>query len=134
LVATFLDLPGWRAEMDGVPIPITNGEDQLIRVTAPGEGVLKLSFEPYSDRYLMASFLLACLAATLVPFLLAGSKPRSGEVRSNADGPAPLDEGSRGPAGTAQLELLDGHREEVEANPMDRSGNAIRIPPHRGNR
>jgi hypothetical protein len=76
VVATFVALPGWKAFLDGVPVPIERGEDQFIQVVVPpgaappapdappdGSRVLALKYEPYTD---------ACLLGLLALSLLAG--------------------------------------------------------------
>jgi hypothetical protein len=68
VVVTFVKRPGWKAFLDGRPVPIRAGEDSFMRISAEGGRSLRLVYEPFSDRYLWGSLLLSLALAAGLAF------------------------------------------------------------------
>jgi hypothetical protein len=73
VVATFLARPGWKAFINGQPVPVRASEDHFIQVEAgPGRDWqrLRLKYEPYSNAYLIGCFILSLGGAGLLCWVL----------------------------------------------------------------
>ncbi|PWU11496.1 MAG: hypothetical protein C5B50_23210 [Verrucomicrobia bacterium] len=96
LTATFLARPGWKAAIEGQPVPIEQAENQFIRVRVPGSNaaarVLDLKYEPYSDAFLIGSVIVS-MAAGLALCGLVGRLARIASQESSFMAPP----GSRSP-------------------------------------
>jgi hypothetical protein len=66
VVATFLARPGWKAYLDGQPLPLVPSEDLFIRVhvpPGPQARMLRLKYEPYSNVWLLGCVVVSLGAA-----------------------------------------------------------------------
>ena len=65
VVAAFADIGGWRAELDGAPVPLTSRRG-LIAATVAGGAQLRFVYAPYSPATIVVVALLALASAALV--------------------------------------------------------------------
>jgi hypothetical protein len=73
VVATFLARPGWKAFINGQPLPIESSEEHFIRVrVAPSQSWQKLllKYEPYSNAWLLGCVVFSFAGAGLLCWLL----------------------------------------------------------------
>jgi hypothetical protein len=69
VVATFLNRPGWKASLDGRPVPIRTSRDRFIEVNVKASErphKLLLRYEPYSNAYLIGCVIVSAGAAGLL--------------------------------------------------------------------
>ncbi len=72
LKATFVDLPGWRARVDGVERQIYSSEDDpFIKVEVTSEDkLLYLKYEPYKMHHFISTILLSIVSGAILLFII----------------------------------------------------------------
>ena len=81
LVLTFVNWPGWKAVVDSRPVGIKPRPDCFLSNTvAPGDSVVKYSFEPFSTFQVILFPLLSAGIVVAVAYTVRAGRPLSHEV------------------------------------------------------
>lgn len=78
LVATFIAIPGWKAQIDGVPANIHKEKDSFLRVKVKHDDRLVIfKFEPYTLKAMLFFILISIILMVLTIFLKDISKSKT---------------------------------------------------------